>query len=65
MSRPRSAFDAAVAAPRRACRAELPIRRIRVTTSIQAKANVSGGKASPEISASTSWFVFSDQFHRR
>jgi hypothetical protein len=52
-------------APRRERRAELPIWRMSVTASIHAQAIASGGKVSPETSASTSWLAFSDQFHRR
>src|SRR5947209_16299782 len=63
--RSRSATDAAMRARRPERRVELPIRRSRVTASIQAHASARGGNVSPETRARTSWFAFSDQFHRR
>jgi hypothetical protein len=39
--------------------------RISVAAIIHEQASASGGKVSPDASASTSWLAFSDQFQRR
>ncbi|HUA74327.1 MAG TPA: hypothetical protein VL988_06180 [Solirubrobacteraceae bacterium] len=42
-----------------------PSRRAAVSAISQTQAAASGGSESPDISASTSWLPFSDQFHRK
>ena len=46
-------------------RAMRPSRRAAVSAISQTQAAASGGSESPDISASTSWLPFSDQFHRK